>query len=130
MNVNTNPLRLIVIQHVTATRLEVTFVKPGIDLGIQHQKSDTTFLKCIFLPSREAKVASRDVGRFLKSLEFGEKTLLEQIKDANYGFARWEQVSTMYLIMQPFAIANGQLTQSCKVKRDAVTARYYDELPK
>jgi hypothetical protein len=80
MNVKTDPLRLIVIQHVTATRLENTFVKPGIDLGIQHQKSDTAFLKCIFLPSREAKVASRDVGRFLKSLEFGEKLFWNKSK--------------------------------------------------
>jgi long-chain acyl-CoA synthetase len=63
-------------------------------------------------------------------LEFGVKSLLEQIKDANNGYGRWEQVSTVYLTMEPFAMANGQLTQSYKVKRDAVTARYYDELPK
>jgi hypothetical protein len=31
--------------------------------------------------------------------------------------------------MEPFAMVNGQLTQSYKVKRDAVYDRYGSELP-
>jgi hypothetical protein len=38
-------------------------------------------------------------------------------------FTRWEQVSTVYLTLEPFAMADGQLIKSYKVKRDAVTAR-------
>jgi hypothetical protein len=30
----------------------------------------------------------------------------------------------VYLAMEPFAMANGQLTQSYKAKRDSVMARY------
>jgi hypothetical protein len=32
-----------------------------------------------------------------------------------------EQMSTVILTLEPFAMANGQSTQSYKVKRDAVT---------
>lgn len=33
------------------------------------------------------------------------------------GFARWEQVRTVHLTMEPFAMTNGQLTHSYKVKQ-------------
>ncbi|KAG7337962.1 long-chain-fatty-acid-CoA ligase [Nitzschia inconspicua] len=60
-----------------------------------------------------------------------QATLINAVKTStSTGFARWEQVSTVYLTMEPFAMANGQLTQSYKVKRDSVLARYGDELPK
>mmetsp|Transcript_37477 Transcript_37477/g.76432 ORF Transcript_37477/g.76432 Transcript_37477/m.76432 type:complete len:831 (-) Transcript_37477:61-2553(-) len=44
------------------------------------------------------------------------------------GFRAWERVSDAYLTLEPFAMANGQLTQSYKVKRDSVMDRYGDEL--
>ena len=37
--------------------------------------------------------------------------------------------SEMYVTLEPFAMANGLLTQSYKVKRDFVAKRYSDELP-
>jgi len=44
-------------------------------------------------------------------------------------FRKWEQVNEVYLTLEPFAMANGLLTQSYKVKRDFVAKRYQDELP-
>jgi long-chain acyl-CoA synthetase len=59
-----------------------------------------------------------------------QTTLLNSIRaSTSTGFARWEQVSAVYLTMEPFAMANGQLTQSYKVKRDSVMSRYAEELP-
>lgn len=45
------------------------------------------------------------------------------------GFRNFERVTEVYLTMEPFAMVNGQLTQSYKVKRDAVYDRYGSELP-
>lgn len=45
------------------------------------------------------------------------------------GFRNFERVNTVYLTMEPFAMANGQLTQSYKVKRDSVYERYGGQLP-
>lgn len=44
-------------------------------------------------------------------------------------FRKYEQVKDVYLTLEPFAMANGLLTQSFKVKRDFVIRRYQDELP-
>ena len=43
-------------------------------------------------------------------------------------FRKWEQVNEVFLTLEPFAMANGLLTQSYKVKRDFVAKRYADEL--
>jgi long-chain acyl-CoA synthetase len=53
------------------------------------------------------------------------------VKAATSGdaFRKWEQVSDVYVTLEPFAMANGLLTQSFKVKRDFVAKRYQDELP-
>jgi hypothetical protein len=67
------------------------------------------------------KFLQKSVGRVTKEYHFA---------NGAGDFAPWEQVSTVYLTLQPCAMANGQLIKSYKVKRDAVTARYYDELPK
>mmetsp|Transcript_1662 Transcript_1662/g.3985 ORF Transcript_1662/g.3985 Transcript_1662/m.3985 type:complete len:838 (+) Transcript_1662:280-2793(+) len=45
------------------------------------------------------------------------------------GFRAFENVNAVYLTLEPFAMANGQLTQSYKVKRDSVFDRYGSELP-
>jgi len=45
------------------------------------------------------------------------------------GFRNFERVNTVYLTLEPFAMVNGQLTQSYKVKRDSVLKRYGNELP-
>lgn len=48
---------------------------------------------------------------------------------ASGNFRQYEQVKNAYVTLEPFAMANGLLTQSYKVKRDFVAKRYEDELP-
>jgi len=54
--------------------------------------------------------------------------LTREIAEATKGFRSWEQVGGIYVTMEPFAMVNGLLTQSYKVKRPAVQARYANEL--
>jgi long-chain acyl-CoA synthetase len=44
------------------------------------------------------------------------------------GFRKWEKVNDVYVTVEPFAMVNGQLTQSYKVKRPQVMERYEKEL--
>lgn len=57
-----------------------------------------------------------------------DKALLADIKRATKGFRAWEQVNQVYITLEPFAMANGQLTQSYKVKRASVMERYGEEI--
>ena len=54
------------------------------------------------------------------------------IKKATSGasFRKWEKVSNVYITLEPFAMGNGLLTQSYKVKRHAIAKRYENELHK
>jgi len=54
--------------------------------------------------------------------------LISEIRTATKGFRKWEQVGNIYITLEPFAMSNGLLTQSFKVKRDFVFKRYLDEL--
>ena len=54
--------------------------------------------------------------------------LMEKISKATAGFRKWEQVGSIYLTLEPFSMCNSLLTQSYKVKRDAVLRRYSGEL--
>lgn len=54
--------------------------------------------------------------------------LMTSIRTATKDFRAWEQVGSIYITLEPFAMSNGLLTQSYKVKRDAVADRYKDEL--
>ena len=57
-----------------------------------------------------------------------KKALLSDIRIATKDFRAWEQVSDVYITLEPFAMSNGLLTQSYKVKRNEVSERYKDEL--
>jgi long-chain acyl-CoA synthetase len=54
--------------------------------------------------------------------------LMSQIGIATAGFRKWEQVGNIYVTLEPFSMCNSLLTQSYKVKRDAVLKRYASEL--
>ncbi len=43
-------------------------------------------------------------------------------------FRVWEQVNDVYITLEPFAMGNGLLTQSFKVKRHSIAKRYENEL--
>lgn len=58
-----------------------------------------------------------------------QKALVADIKQATTtGFRAWERVNGAHITLEPFGMANGQLTQSYKVKRASVMERYGDEL--
>uniref|UniRef100_A0A7S4JM27 AMP-dependent synthetase/ligase domain-containing protein n=2 Tax=Odontella aurita TaxID=265563 RepID=A0A7S4JM27_9STRA len=57
-----------------------------------------------------------------------KKALLGDMKTATKDFRAYERVSDVYVTLEPFAMSNGLLTQSYKVKRDVVVNRYGDEL--
>lgn len=56
--------------------------------------------------------------------------VMAEINLATSQFRKWEQVGDVYITMEPFAMSNGQLTQSYKVKRAGVLEQYAKVLPK
>ena len=52
----------------------------------------------------------------------------DSMKDATISFRKWEKVNDCYITFEPFAMSNGLLTQSYKVKRPQVTERYMKEI--
>lgn len=72
----------------------------------------------------ELKRASID----LRNNEALQSLLMEEIRSATKTFRKWEQVGNVHVTLEPFAMSNGLLTQSYKVKRDAVSNHYRDAL--
>ena len=58
-----------------------------------------------------------------------QNVLDDVVKSATNTFRKWEKVNDCYITLEPFAMSNGQLTQSYKVKRNQVVERYMKELP-
>jgi long-chain acyl-CoA synthetase len=54
--------------------------------------------------------------------------LKSDVREATKDFRKWEQVGNLHITLEPFAMSNGLLTQSYKVKRDVVASRYENEL--
>jgi long-chain acyl-CoA synthetase len=71
-----------------------------------------------------------DAAKQLRSNKELNKAVSDIFKAATTDFRHWEKVSEFYLTLEPFAMANGQLTQSYKVKRAQVMERYAAELAK
>ncbi|GKY90979.1 hypothetical protein MPSEU_000070700 [Mayamaea pseudoterrestris] len=88
----------------------------------------------------DPKCSEEDCERFSRALNEAadrlrsnsdlKAALKADVSRATKEFRKWEQVSEVYLTLEPFAMANGLLTQSYKVKRDQVTNRYKSLLPK
>ena len=72
----------------------------------------------------------QEASKLLRKNEDLQKALEADANRASKGFRAWEKVNDVYLTLEPFAMSNGQLTQSYKVKRDSVLQRYQGELPK
>jgi len=53
---------------------------------------------------------------------------VKQIIKDNPGFTAWEQVGQVYLLLEPFTMDNGLMTQTLKVKRDVVAKEYEEEI--
>ena len=72
----------------------------------------------------------REASNKLRSNPDVKKAISDIFRSATANFRVWERVSDAYLTLEPFAMSNGQLTQSYKVKRAQVMERYGEELPK
>ena len=72
----------------------------------------------------------REASKQLRANKDLQKALMASFKAATADFRAWEQVSAVHVTLEPFAMVNGQLTQSYKVKRDSVMERYDNELAK
>jgi len=65
----------------------------------------------------------------LQSNDALKAALKADIKAATSNFRAWEQVGAIHVVIEPFAMTNGLLTQSFKVKRDSVLATHGADLP-
>ena len=69
-----------------------------------------------------------DVSTKLQSNKELLAKLKADVKAATSRFRQWEQIGAVHVTIEPFAMSNGLLTQSYKVKRDSVMARHGDDL--
>ncbi len=84
--------------------------------------------KCTVDDCKDELAILNDTSPGLRSNEALKKALMTDIRAATKKFRAWEQVGDIHITLEPFAMSNGLLTQSYKVKRDAVSNRYSDEL--
>jgi long-chain acyl-CoA synthetase len=85
--------------------------------------------KCIEEACEENLSILSEASRDLRDNADLQKALVANIKAAtSVGFRAWERVDAAHITLEPYAMANGQLTQSYKVKRAAVMERYGEEL--
>eukprot|EP00548_Thalassiothrix_antarctica_P003624 CAMPEP_0194146584 /NCGR_PEP_ID=MMETSP0152-20130528/20952_1 /TAXON_ID=1049557 /ORGANISM="Thalassiothrix antarctica, Strain L6-D1" /LENGTH=758 /DNA_ID=CAMNT_0038847135 /DNA_START=196 /DNA_END=2472 /DNA_ORIENTATION=+ len=84
--------------------------------------------KCISKEAEESYLLLRSASKRLRESDELKKSLLIDLKKFTKSFRQWEQVSDVYVILEPFAMVNGMLTQSYKVKRASVMDRYSSEL--
>jgi len=84
--------------------------------------------KCTEEDSQKAGKILADASVEIRKDDALRNAIMKDIQMATKDFRQWEQVGNVYLTLEPFAMANGLLTQSYKVKRDAVLNKYKDEL--
>jgi len=84
--------------------------------------------KCTEEDCAEEIALLNDASEELRNDDSLQKALMTDVRAATKDFRAWEQVGNLYVTLEPFAMSNGLLTQSYKVKRDAVANRYAGEL--
>lgn len=86
--------------------------------------------KCSFEEAEPSLKKLKEASVSIRKNSDLNKKLMADISKATSSFRSWEKVSVAYTTLEPFAMSNDQLTQSYKVKRASVSARYESELPK
>lgn len=86
--------------------------------------------KCTEEQAAASSKALQEASKRVRANKELEAVLAGQIKSACSVFRPWEQVGDVFLTMEPFSMANQQLTQSYKVKRASVMDAYREYLPK
>eukprot|EP00565_Helicotheca_tamesis_P000672 CAMPEP_0185730396 /NCGR_PEP_ID=MMETSP1171-20130828/9725_1 /TAXON_ID=374046 /ORGANISM="Helicotheca tamensis, Strain CCMP826" /LENGTH=816 /DNA_ID=CAMNT_0028399427 /DNA_START=28 /DNA_END=2478 /DNA_ORIENTATION=- len=84
--------------------------------------------KCTVEECETASALLNEAAEKLRNNAELKKALMADMKKATRPFRAWEQVGDVYITLEPFAMANGLLTQSYKVKRDFVMKRYENEM--
>lgn len=86
--------------------------------------------KCSEEQAATSSAILQDASKQVRANKELKDFIMGQIKSACSTFRQWEQVGDVYLTLEPFAMANQQLTQSYKVKRASVMDAYGHVLPK
>jgi long-chain acyl-CoA synthetase len=81
--------------------------------------------QCTSTECEEACAVLKEAADELKSNDSLVKLLKSDMARATSNFRKWEQVGDILITLEPFAMVNGLLTQSYKVKRDGVLQKYY-----
>lgn len=80
--------------------------------------------KCTTEQGEDATEKLNEASEKLRSDTSLKAAIKADMKKACAGFRPWERVAEVYITLEPFAMFNGLLTQSYKVKRDIVADRY------
>lgn len=123
--------RLVAIAVLSPTELAASGILGKDEAArLQEANEQVNDPKCEVEDCEVASALLRKASEDLRSNTGLQKTLNSLASASTTdGFRNFERVTNVYLTMEPFAMVNGQLTQSYKVKRDAVSSRYESELP-
>ena len=123
--------RLVAIAVLSPTELaESGYLSKNEAAKLQEANEIVNDPKCTPEDCAAASASLREASEALRSNPELRTALASTASDSTSdGFRAFERVTEVYLTMEPFAMVNGQLTQSYKVKRDAVFERYGGELP-
>jgi len=105
------------------------FVDKKTGKALQKQNENVNDPKCSEEDCKNASEALTQTSKTLRANTSLESALMTDIRAATKDFRKWEQVKHIFITLEPFAMSNGLLTQSYKVKRDAVSNQYLDQLP-
>lgn len=94
----------------------------GEQLMKQYEKLNSP--QCSENDCNEASTFLQEASEKLRSDVSLLRAVENDIKKATASFRKWEQVGHIHITMEPFAMVNGLLTQSYKVKRDSVLKKY------
>lgn len=121
--------RLVAIAVLNPTELGVAgFLDSDEVKRLQAANDKVNDPKCSNEDCKSASSILNQASEKLRSNADLKKVLAADVSRATSSFRKWEQVGGIYLTLEPFAMANGQLTQSYKVKRAQVLERYESEL--
>jgi long-chain acyl-CoA synthetase len=85
--------------------------------------------KCTKADCKDNLLILKEASDELRGKSDLQAALVANIKQSTTtGFRAWERVNGAHITLEPFGMANGQLTQSYKVKRASVMERYGDEI--
>jgi long-chain acyl-CoA synthetase len=119
-------LAILVLNPKEVAEGEFLTTKEGAKLLMEYEKVNDP--QCTEEDCQEGCKVLNEAAEKLRGDKNLKKELIRALKKATSGFRTYEHVGDVYITLEPFAMANGQLTQSYKVKRASVMERYEDEL--